>query len=124
MKTIHEVAAESTCQKRRVVCELLNDSGERLAIESNRCNPPDGTCVRIGIVSTREGYPVHSECNWTHAEIMALRAINRTAEKPFRAIIYGHNFPCSACELALQVAGVRHIELRQIDGVGLQEVLA
>jgi deoxycytidylate deaminase len=79
-----------------------------LAFESNRCDPPDGICRRIGRTDARELYPVESECNWTHAEIMALRALDENA-KPVKAVIYGHNFACPSCEAALHSAGINQI---------------
>lgn len=111
MRTVQEVASESTCMKRKVVCELLDATGARIEIESNRCSRLGGACVRLGVVSEREGYPLHSECNWTHAEIMALNAMTA---KPDRAVIYGHNFPCPACEAGLRQAGVTEIEMREL----------
>ncbi len=112
MKTLEEAAAESTCQKRLVVCEIYDEYGKILAVESNRCSPTGGLCHRIGVVQTKADYDVTSACNWTHAEIMAIRALPRGSYTPHRAVIYGHSYPCDACESALRRVGVEIIDIK------------
>lgn len=101
---------ESTCQKRVTVVALLDKDGNVLSRESNRCNPDGGTCHRLGIVQNVNNYDVHSSCNWTHAEIMAIKALPEGA-RPYKAILYGHDFYCQTCENALKAAGVEEFEI-------------
>ncbi len=112
MKTLEEAAAESTCQKRLVVCEIYDEFGKILAVESNRCSPTGGLCHRIGIVQTKSDYDVTSACNWTHAEVMAIRALPGGRHHPYRAVIYGHDYPCDACDMALRRVGVETIDIK------------
>ena len=111
MKDFNLVLFESTCQKRIVVCELYDIDGNLLARESNRCDPSGGTCHRLGATQSKESYDVESECNWTHAEIMALNSLAKDA-KPYKSIIYGHEFYCPTCEAALKKAGVQILEVK------------
>ena len=111
MKTFEEVTKESTCQKRITICEIINEEGFLLARESNRCDPEGGTCHRIGLVQTKENYDLNSHCNWTHAEIMTIRALPE-GSKPYQAIIYGHQFFCDNCENELRKVGVTVFEQR------------
>lgn len=117
-KPFINVAAESTCLKRVTVCELFAADGSLLARESNRCDPPDGKCCRLETQNSRGDYPSHSDCRWTHAEAMALRACDG---RPGHAILYGHDFVCPDCEAALRAAGVSVITVfPKRDGVGLR----
>lgn len=109
VKTYTEAVQESTCRKRLVICEIYNEAGELLARESNRCDPEGGKCRRIGVVQGKQDYPYESECNWTHAEIMAIRALPPDAT-PKSAVIYGHEFACNSCQSALSAAGVEYVE--------------
>lgn len=109
-KSFTEVQKESTCQKRTTVCEIYDEKGMLLARESNRCNPEGGTCHRLEINQDKANYDKESQCNWTHAEINAIAALQKDC-KPFQAIIYGHTFFCDACEEALRKAGVTHFKI-------------
>lgn len=112
MKTFENVIAESTCQKRVTVCELYDWNGMLLCRESNRCNP-DGICCRLGVIQNKDNYDKNSNCNWTHAEIMAISALPKHLSggiiKPHKAIVYGHDFICDSCEEALKDAGVEEL---------------
>jgi deoxycytidylate deaminase len=119
IKTIESAAAESTCQKRVVVCELYDAEGSLLARESNRCSPPNGQCCRIGLVSQKETYAEQSGCNWTHAEEMALNAMP-PGSQPKMAIIHGHSFPCPSCEFKLRNAGITDVGVNKHPGTGLR----
>ena len=119
MKTIEQAAAESTCLKRVVVCEIYDGQGELLARESNRCNPPDGKCCRMGAVSVQSGYPEASDCMWTHAEEMAILSLPDRSS-PTRATVYGHSFPCPPCERKLRAAGVKDIYVARHEATGLR----
>lgn len=111
---------ESTCHKRVTVCEIFDQHGTMLARESNRCNPEGGSCHRMTTSNTREAYPKDSECNWTHAEIMAINALSASA-RPYSAFVYGHDFPCPSCEAALRARGVALIEcISGRQGVGVR----
>lgn len=110
MKSFDTVKNESTCLKRQVVCELYDIDDNLLSRESNRCNPPDGICSRIGLKQPKNNYDVESTCNWTHAEIMALKALKSDA-KPYRAMLTGHDFFCNECEKALIKAGVVEFQI-------------
>lgn len=110
MKTIATARAESTCQKRATVCVIYDVDDDILACESNRCAPPNGICVRIGVSNTKADYPVESSCNWTHAEQRAVAALPR-GSRPHRALLFGHDFYCDACETALRAAGVVVLEV-------------
>lgn len=104
------VVAESTCQKRVVVCELYDDQGVLLSRQSNRCNPANGICSRLNIVQNKESYDVHSTCNWTHAEIMAIQNLPENSN-PVTAILYGHDFYCGSCEEALKSIGITSLKI-------------
>jgi len=108
MKSMREVIAESTCQKRVTVCEIYNYLGKLLSRESNRCNPAGGSCHRLGVSQDKSNYDKDSECNWTHAEIMAINALPKNSF-PYMAILMGHRFTCLNCEEALRNAGVKKI---------------
>lgn len=117
MTSFEQAVTESTCRKRIVVCELYDAEGTLLARASNRCNPPGGICARMERQDGQATYPTHSECGWTHAEVMAVAALT-AGISPTRAILYGHDFPCPACEDALRKAGVIDIEVRQSPATG------
>jgi deoxycytidylate deaminase len=108
IKPKEEVVSESTCQKRVTMCEIFDSAGNLLARESNRCSPSGGICHRIGVTNTKQDYPRESYCNWTHAEINAINALN-TLDNPHKAILYGHTFLCDNCEAALKAAGIKEI---------------
>ena len=110
MKSIQEVAKQSTCQKRVTVCEIFNEDNECLARESNRCSPEGGTCHRLGLIQGKDNYDVNSHCNWTHAEINTIKALPENC-KPHRAVIYGHDFFCDNCENELRKVGVTIFEI-------------
>lgn len=114
LRSFRKVSQESTCQKRVTVCELLerhrSGAWQVVARESNRCEPLGGACHRMGRADLQALYPETSECNWIHAERMAIAAIP-PGRRPTRAIIYGHDFPCPPCEAALRAAGVDRIEI-------------
>lgn len=126
LRELARAAFESTCQKRVTVCAIFDAGGDLLAAESNRCEPGEassGKCTRLMRSDEREAYPLESDCNWTHAEIMAVRSLT-SGRIPYRAVIFGHDWPCPACELALFEAGVEKIEVepaRRPDvGIGLR----
>jgi deoxycytidylate deaminase len=111
------VAAESTCQKRVVVCELYDEAGALIARESNRCRPTGGVCCRLGVVQTQANY-TGNECNSMHAEIRAILQLTAD-DRPVRAVVIGHDFPCGECEAALLRFGVTIIEVvREAPGCG------
>lgn len=117
-----DAASTSTCQKRVVACSLYDAQGELIACESNRCEPVGGTCCRLGSQSQREGYVNDDDCRSEHAEIRALNALEAGA-LPVRAILYGHKWPCPACDAALRAAGVRDIEVvPEGEGIGLRQL--
>ena len=103
-------AGDSTCQKRVTVCEIYDVDGNLLACESNRCSPIGGVCHRLGIQSVKEGYPSVSTCNWDHAEARAVAALPADS-RPYRAVLYGHEFLCGDCEVKVRGAGVDVIEI-------------
>lgn len=107
---IRAAAGESTCLKRVTVCVLLDDAQTVIACESNRCDPPNGICQRLARKDQQETYPVTSSCNWTHAEIRAIRSAPWDAV-PSVARIYGHEWPCPTCEEALRNNGIERIEV-------------
>lgn len=105
----HVVAAsQSTCQKRLVICEIYDINGQLIARESNRCKPGDEGCHRLKKSQDKENYSEESDCGWIHAEINAIESAKKNAKDaiPYRAILYGHNFICFACEKALNEFGV------------------
>lgn len=114
-----KIAAESTCKKRSVVCVLLSEEGEILACETNLCFPLKGCCTRLNTVNQKVDYPAVSDCNWVHAEVRALSCLEED-DKPYTALIYGHNFVCPECERKLRAAGVKDIQLIHLEGVGLK----
>lgn len=101
---------ESTCDKRTIVCELYDKDNNLLVRESNRCYPDGGRCHRMNLTQTKENYDIKSNCNWTHAEIMAINAL-QPHDEPKKAIVYGHDFFCESCEYALKMAGVSVFEV-------------
>lgn len=109
MKTFNEAVKESTCQKRVTVCEIYDKLGNLLSRESNRCNPDNGVCSRLGVVNTKSNYPSIG-CNWTHAEINAIDNLE-VYHEPYKAILYGHDFLCDDCENALKAVGVLELEI-------------
>lgn len=106
IKSRKQAFEESTCQKRKTMCEIYDAAGNLLARESNRCDPKDGVCQRLGVVQKKDNYDVNSSCNWTHCEINAIAALPKDS-KPYRAVLYGHDFYCDNCENALKAAGVQ-----------------
>ena len=110
VKSFESAVSESTCQKRVVVCELYNADGILLSRESNRCSPAEGRCGRINIVQSKGAYDVHSDCNWTHAEIMAIQNLPENSI-PVEAVLYGHDFYCKPCEEALISIGISSFKL-------------
>lgn len=110
--SFEEAKAASTCQKRVTVCDIYNKEGVLIGRGSNRCNPDGGTCHRLNLVQGKENYDVHSHCNWTHAEIMAIQSLTGD-ERPYRAVLWGHHFYCDACEEALKNVGVEVFEIIQ-----------
>src|SRR6516162_6733267 len=105
IKTLEEVAMESTCLKRTTICEIQDKDGIILSRESNRCSPRNGRCARLSTVQDKENYDRVSDCNWVHAEMMAIANLP-DGSKPYRALLYGHSFFCKACEDALTERGV------------------
>lgn len=110
IKSIDQATTESTCQKRITMVEIYDEQNNLLSRESNRCNPSGGTCHRIGVFNGKENYPADSHCNWTHAEIMAIKSLPENS-KPYKAILYGHDFYCEPCETALKNVGVKIFEV-------------
>lgn len=113
MKSLEEVIKESTCQKRITVCELYDENNNLLTRESNRCEPYGGTCHRLGTIQNKDNYDIESSCNWIHAEMMAVQRMSKNVA-PHKAILYGHDFYCTACEDALKVAGVKIFEIQKL----------
>ena len=109
IKSFEKVQQESTCQKRITVCEIYDENDILLSRESNRCNPTDGICSRLNINNTKSDYPLES-CNWSHAEVNAIKALPVNS-KPYKSILYGHDFYCQACEDALKNSGVQLLEI-------------
>lgn len=121
MNTVATAAAESTCRKRVTVCVIYDEAGRALACESNRCDPPNGECTRMGVVNGKEGYPSTSTCNWSHAEARAVAALFLGWGPERTAVLYGHDFVCPDCEAALRAAGVTKIHVvPQTQGVGVR----
>lgn len=110
MKSLATVAAESTCLKRVTVCTILDRAGDVISMESNRCNPPNGQCARLGLSQDKPDYSTQCTCNWEHAEVRAIAALDKDAV-PSRAIVCGHEFCCPACEKALNGIGITDIEV-------------
>lgn len=105
IKDLETAKLESTCQKRITICEIYDAQGNLLSRESNRCSP-EGECHRLGVLQDKENYDETSDCNWVHAEIMAIKALPDGA-KPTSAVLKGHDFICTPCEKALWEVGVR-----------------
>jgi deoxycytidylate deaminase len=103
-RTLEQVANQSTCQKRAVVCVLLDKDDKIVSIQSNRCSP-DGVCPRLSRFSTKENYPPDT-CNSEHAEVRAMKLAKRM---PKTAIIFGHTFFCDDCEIFLRGMGVTNL---------------
>ena len=115
------VAQQSTCQKRVTLCVIYDRNGRVLAADSNRCAPPDGVCQRLGVVQQKENYSTES-CNWEHAEARAVAyAMKYARSAPHRAVLYGHDFICDACENALKSIGVVEFDIiPEAPGCGLR----
>lgn len=111
-RTIAHTLALSTCQKRATACVLYDALGNMLACESNQCSPDGGRCTRLGVTNTKADYPTES-CNWVHAERRAINALP-SGSLPHRAVLYGHDFYCDACESALRAAGVTVFEVEPL----------
>lgn len=112
-KLILEAVTRSTCQKRITVCVIYDRDGDVLSVESNRCDPEGGRCHRMGLIQTKGDYDTTSQCNWTHAEMMALKSLPE-GSKPYCAVIYGHTFLCDPCEQSLKEAGVEIFETKEL----------
>jgi hypothetical protein len=110
MNSFYKVMRESTCKKRVTICEIYDIDNNLLSRESNRCNPDNGVCARLGVIQSKENYDVHSHCNWTHAEINAIKSLPLDC-KPHKIILYGHNFLCDNCEQELRKIGVVDFEI-------------
>ena len=110
VNTLKEVKNESTCQKRITICEIYDESGILLSRQSNRCNPKDGICQRLGIIQNKENYDIESTCNWIHAEINAINNLPKQS-LPYKSILYGHDFYCNNCEIKLIENGVKILEI-------------
>lgn len=108
-RKVMETASLCNCQKRVIVCILKNIEGRILSCGSNHCDPPDGICQRLNMKQSKDKY-TGNECRTIHAEIAALKAMPKGA-KPFRAIVYGHDFICKECEKALLEAGVEAFKI-------------
>lgn len=111
-KTFEEVKQESTCQKRITICEIYDKDNNLLSRESNRCEPTNGVCARVGVVQTKDNYDRNSFCNWTHAEIRAISSLP-VQSQPYLSVLYGHDFYCDSCEEALKKAGVIELTVSQ-----------
>lgn len=106
---------QSTCHKRITVAAIYDDKRNVLSVQSNRCDPPDGICQRLGVVNTKENYPVES-CNWTHAERRAIEALpewmlKSEYYKPHRLDLYGHDFLCNDCENLARSIGITEFNI-------------
>lgn len=99
---ITQAILEATCQKRVVVCLLFDKVGQVVAVESNRCSPPNGVCPRLDLVTSKENYPPN-HCNSEHAEVRALKLAKRM---PTHAVLSGHSFFCDDCERLLRSYGI------------------
>ena len=106
-----KVINDSTCLKRSVVCILVDKDERIVAVESNRCSPPNGVCPRLDLVTCKENYPAN-RCNSEHAEVRALKVAKRM---PKRAILIGHRFFCDDCERLLTSYGIELSVLGEID---------
>lgn len=98
-----------TCAKRKVICVLSDNSGERTAIGTNECFEPQERCPRL----PGEDYTkCRTICDqpW-HAEEHALWNWRRAhgEHKPTHALVRGHTHACGACEFLLINAGVKRI---------------
>lgn len=113
IKSYGQVIRESTCQKRNIVCEIYDQHNNLIARESNRCEPSGGLCHRLNVIQGREDYDVISECNWTHAEINAIKALPSDT-RPHMSIIYGHDFYCKNCEDELRNVGIKIFAIGEI----------
>lgn len=116
--SLKQALEQSTCQKRPVVCDILDAAGNLIARGSNRCSPEGGTCHRLGLVQGKEGYDVNSHCNWSHAEIQAIASLTGKAQ-PHKAVLYGHTFFCDACEAELKKIGVTEFQIMDIKAAEL-----
>jgi deoxycytidylate deaminase len=94
---------ESTCYKRTVICILLDKDENVVAVESNRCSPPNDQCPRLSLVTTKQNYPANL-CNSEHAEVRALKAATKM---PAVAYLIGHRFYCDDCERLLKSYGIK-----------------
>lgn len=124
---IGTIAESSTCRKRAVVCVLTSSSGMFLSAGFNQCIPPDGGCPRIGIASTLENYKQPLECVSSHAETQAIAALPGPymEQLAYTAHLYGHDFFCEPCKLALETAGVQEFVIHSSEdfpGTGVRKV--
>ena len=102
---VHQGVHQSTCRKRAVVCILKDRHGNVLSMGANHCAPLGGRCAREGQSNGKADYPMSATCNWTHAKINAISALPVGA-RPIRAELWGHDFFCDPCQLALEAAGI------------------
>lgn len=124
MKTqIENCIDASTCRKRVTVCAILDADNRVISMESNRCSPPGGVCVRVGVSGTQAAYPKDSTCQWDHAEQRAVLAVP-AGSRPARAILYGHDFACDTCIAALASIGIHDLQvIPDFYGTGVRDVL-
>jgi deoxycytidylate deaminase len=114
---INNAIATCNCQKRVVVCILLDKDRKVISTESQRCRPPNGECCRLDRINTQANYN-NQGCDPVHAEI---RALQNMTGKPKYAYLAGHDFPCPPCEQLLKDNGVTDIHiLKSIRGTGLR----
>jgi len=96
-----------TCAKAKVACAIVSMDGQ-VFMGRNDCDNPQSSCPR----KEGEGYEkCRSICQQKgHAEIMAFKKAGAKAIGG-RAYLWGHNYYCHACQLALFSAGVRSLSL-------------
>ena len=99
------------CKKRIVLCILMDDDENVLAVGVNQCSSPDG-CKRLDKTSTPDDYRLNNanDCDSVHAEVDAVGRL-WPKDRPTRALITGHDFVCQACRDLLYSHGVRKVEV-------------
>lgn len=97
-----------TCAKKRVICTIVTEEGERIVGE-NYCEAPQKVCPRL----PNEDYlKCRIICKQSgHAETVALKLAGEKA-KGATAYIEGHTHACRDCQEALYGAGVKYISVR------------
>lgn len=87
-----------TCAKRLVVAVLVNQAGDVIAVDTNRCANPQPVCPR----NEGEGYEkCQSICLQNgHAEVLVItRAVNAGVSLDgVTLFLHGHCAPCSECQ--------------------------